>query len=100
VVVAVAAWLTFAAATHPYFIVANRWWETAALLLVAFSLFRPDIYRDWFYAPFELQPVSELQKVVDQLEEGRTMRLCVEVDDKGNIDEHTFILPVTKGSAE
>jgi hypothetical protein len=100
VVVALGACFTFAAATHRYFIVANRWWETLALLLVAFSLFRPDIYRDWFYPPFQLQPASEVQKIIVQLEEGRNMRLRVEVDDKGTIDVHTFILPVTKGPVD
>jgi len=100
IVVALGACFTFAAATHRYFIVANRWWETLALLVVAFSLFRPDIYRDWFYPPFQLHPASEVQKVINQLEEGRNMRLRVEVNDKGTIDEHTFILPVTKGPAD
>jgi TRAP transporter 4TM/12TM fusion protein len=100
VVMAVAACFSFAAATQRYFIVANRWWETVLLLLIAFSLFRPDIYRDWLFPPFQLQPAGDVQKILGQLEEGRNMRLRVEVNDKGNIDEHTFILPVTKGSAD
>ena len=100
VVLAVAACLSFASATQRYFIVANRWWETVLLLLVAFSLFRPDVYRDWFYPPFELQPAGEVQKVLSQLEAGHNMRLRVEVDDKGKIDEHTFILPVTNGPVD
>ena len=100
VVMAMAACFTFAAATHRFFIVSNRWWETLLLLFVAFSLFRPDIYRDWFYPPFELQPAREVNRVLGQLKEGSNMRLRVEVDDKGVIDEHTFILPVTRGSAD
>ena len=95
-----AACLTFSSATQRYFIVANRWWETVLLLLVAFSLFRPDVYRDWFYPPFELQPAGDVQKVLSQLEAGHNMRLRVEIDDKGKIDEQTFILPVIKGPVD
>ena len=98
VVVALAACFTFAAATHRYFIVANRWWETLALLLIAFSLFRPDIYRDWFYPPFALQPAGQVQKIASELPEGSNMRLRIEVDDKGKLEERTFILPVIKGA--
>ena len=100
VVVALAACFTFAAAAHRFFIVPNRWWETALLLLIAFSLFRPDVYRDWFYPPFQLQPPTEVQRVLGQLKEGRNMRLRVETDANGDIDEHTYILPVTKGSVD
>jgi hypothetical protein len=77
--------------------VANRWWETLALLLIAFSLFRPDVYRDWFYPTFALQPASEVTRIVGQLPEGSNMRLRIEVDDKGKVEERTFILPVLKG---
>ena len=100
VVVAVTACFTFASATQRYFIVANRWWETVALLLVAFSLFRPDIYRDWFYPPFALQPASEVTRIVGELPEGGSMRLRIAVDDKGALEERTYILPVTMGAAE
>jgi len=96
VVFGVGACFAFAAATHRYFIVANRWWETVALLLIAFSLFRPDVYRDWFYPPFALQPASEVARIVGELPEGSNMRLRIEVDDKGNVEERTFILPVLK----
>jgi hypothetical protein len=100
VVMAIAACFTFAAATHRYFIVANRWWETLALLLIAFSLFRPDVYRDWFYPPFALQPASEVTRIVGELPEGSNMRLRIEFEDKGKVEERTFVLPVTKGSPE
>ena len=98
VVVAIAACFTFAAATHRYFLVANRWWETLALLAIAFSFFRPDVYRDWFYPPFALQGAADVVRIVGTLPEGGNMRLRIEVDDKGKIEERTFILPVVKGA--
>jgi hypothetical protein len=100
VVVALTACFSFASATQRYFIVANRWWETLTLLLIAFSLFRPDIYRDWFYPPFALQAASEVRRIVGELPEGSNMRLRIEVDDKGKVEQRTFILPVTKGSPQ
>ena len=66
------------------------------LFLITFSLFRPDICRDWFYPPFTLQPASEVTRAVGELPDGSNMRLRIEVSDKGQIDERTFILPVLK----
>jgi TRAP transporter 4TM/12TM fusion protein len=97
VVLSAGACFTFAAAMHRYFFAVNRPWETVALLLIAFSLFRPDVYRDWFYPTFALQPAGEVARIVGELPEGSNMRLRIEVDDKGKVDERTFILPVLKG---
>ena len=41
IVSATIAMLLFAAATQGYWLVRSRWWESIALLLVAFTLFRP-----------------------------------------------------------
>src|SRR5690606_4787510 len=43
---AVAANLIFVAATQGWFLARNRWYETLALLLIAFSLFRPGFWMD------------------------------------------------------
>jgi TRAP transporter 4TM/12TM fusion protein len=48
---AVVAMLAFAAGTQGYFLTKSRIWETAALLLVAFTLFRPGFFWDMIYAP-------------------------------------------------
>ena len=41
---AVMAMLMFAAATQGFFVVRGRWWETLALLLISFTLFRPGFW--------------------------------------------------------
>ena len=46
VVGAVLAMLAFAAATQGFWLVKNRIWETAALLVIALLLFRPGIVWD------------------------------------------------------
>ena len=105
VITALAACFVFAAATQGFFLTRNRAWETAILLLITFTLFRPDIYRDWFYAPYRVAPVEQMQAVIDELKVDQNMRLRIEVEDKDkggklSLEQRTFILPVTKGSNE
>jgi TRAP transporter 4TM/12TM fusion protein len=101
---ALVACLAFAAATQGHFFTRNRAWETAALVFVTFSLFRPDVYRDWFYAPYRVAPVQEMQAAIDALKVGDNMRLRIEVETKDKAGkteagQRTFILPVTEGPA-
>ncbi len=104
VVISIIACFSFAAATQHHFLVKNRWWETVALLVVAFTLFRPDIYRDWFAAPYSVTPAENMQPMIDRLKPGDNMRLRIEVEEKSKSgvsrEERTFILPVSKGSPE
>ena len=53
---AVVAMLVFAAATQGYFLVRSRWYESVALLLVTFTLFRPGFWWDMVYPPYEQVP--------------------------------------------
>ena len=69
----------YVAATQRFFLVKNRWWETVAMFVIAFTLFRPDVYRDWLFAPFSVTPVAAMQPVIDGLKPGDNMRLRVEV---------------------
>jgi len=57
---AVIAMLTFAAATQGFFLVKNRIWETVALLLIAFTLFRPGFWWDMVYPPTETLPGQQV----------------------------------------
>ncbi|MBL0123362.1 MAG: TRAP transporter permease [Betaproteobacteria bacterium] len=105
VVTAITACFVFAAVTQGFFLTRNRAWEAVALVLVTFSLFRPDIYRDWFYAPYRVAPLSQLQAEISKLKPDQNMRLRIEVEEKDKtgkveIEQRTFVLPVTKGSDE
>ncbi len=75
---AVVAMLVFAAATQGYFIVKTRWWETVALLLVTFTLFRPGFWWDMVYPPYEERPASELMTLIEQAPAGERKRVWVE----------------------
>ncbi|WP_145105789.1 TRAP transporter permease [Cereibacter sediminicola] len=76
-VVATIAMLLFAAATQGYFLSPSRLWESAALLLVAFTLFVPGFWLDRIMPRFEERPPTELAQAFDAAEPGETVRFVV-----------------------
>ena len=75
---AIVAMLVFAAATQGYFLVKTRWYETIALLLVTFTLFRPGFWWDMLHPPYDERPASELMTLVEQAAPGERKRIWVE----------------------
>ncbi|MDP4033365.1 MAG: TRAP transporter permease [Pseudorhodobacter sp.] len=75
--VATFAMLLFAAATQGYFLAPSRLWETAALLLVAFTLFVPGFWLNRVQAPFHESPPTELAAALDAAEPGEQIRFQV-----------------------
>ena len=78
VVSATVAMLVFAAATQGYFLVRSRWYESAALLLVAFTLFRPGFWWDMVYPPYENVPASQLTQLIEAAPANTSKRLWIE----------------------
>jgi TRAP transporter 4TM/12TM fusion protein len=74
---AVAAMAAFVAATQGWFLVKSRWYETAALLLACFLLFRPGFWLDLIEDPYESLPAGQLQAKADATEPGQPLRLRV-----------------------
>ena len=72
---AIAAMLTFAAATQGYWLTKSRWWETLLLLLVAFSLFRPGFWWDMLYPRFDIVPPTAIAQAAAALEDDASLRL-------------------------
>ncbi|WP_375058063.1 TRAP transporter permease [Zobellella sp. DQSA1] len=64
---ALTAMLLFAAATQGFWLVRSRWWETLALLLVAFTLFRPGFFWDRMFPPMAEYDGTEWREVVADL---------------------------------
>lgn len=77
IVTAVIAMLLFAAATQGFFIVRSRIWETALLLLVAFTLFRPGYWMDQIYPPLQSAPAQQIYDIAGSLPENGQIRLRV-----------------------
>ena len=78
VVSATVAMLLFAAATQGFFFVKSRWHESAALLLITFTLFRPGYWWDMAYPPFENVPASRMMEVAEAKPANANMRVWVE----------------------
>lgn len=87
---ATGAMLLFAAATQGFWLVRSRRWESALLLLLAFSLFRPDFWwSEWFPAQ-TLVPASRLYEVTENLPPDELVEIVVrgETLDRGVVSRH------------
>jgi hypothetical protein len=60
---ALAAMLLFVAATQGWFLARSRAWETAALVLVVFTLFRPGFWLDLVAPPFETHDPARIEEL-------------------------------------
>ena len=77
VVAAIAAMLAFAAATQGYFLTKSRIWETVALLLVAFTLFRPGFWWDMAFPPLAEEPATKIEEMVADMSPGSQLRIMI-----------------------
>ena len=98
IIAAVIAMLIFAAATQGYWITRNKFYETIALLLVAFTLFRPGFWWDKVFPPFNERPGTELVEIVEGVEPGKMLRLEIKGETM-NGDEYKKSLMLPVGSA-
>ena len=99
VVTAVIGMLVFAAATQGFFLTKSRFYETIALLLVTFVLFRPGFIWDKIYPPFEEKPGTQLVQIVETMEPGSMLRLKIKGETMMG-DEFTKSIMLPVGSAE
>jgi len=95
-VVATIAMLLFAAATQGYFLARSKWHESAALLLVAFTLFVPNFWLDRVQPEFNRLPGTEFEQVLRDLPAGSDLRIEIEGPDfaTGQTRSLTLSLPV------
>lgn len=78
IVTATIASMMFAAATQGFFIAKSRLHESALLLLVTFTLFRPGFWMDMMYPPYEEIPPTELTRLVEEAPRNGNLRVWVE----------------------
>lgn len=102
VAAAVIAMLVFAAATQGFFIARSRIWETAALLLIAFTMFRPGFWLDLVQPPFDDRPPAQLLEFAAEAPDGQEIRLLIEGESiDGDIESKVVPLGLgMKGEAE
>ncbi|MGI9523026.1 MAG: TRAP transporter permease [Hyphomicrobiaceae bacterium] len=101
-IVATLAMMLFAAATQGYFFAKNRVWETVALLLIAFTLFRPGFWMDQIIPKFEQRSGTDVFAIAETLPEGGELRLNISgpnVDNPDKLDRKTLIVPLGKSGS-
>ncbi len=69
--------LVFTAGTMNHFLVKNRLYESVALILVAFLLFRPDYVMDRLQPPFQFLEPTALEQALDAAQPGDEVRVIV-----------------------
>jgi hypothetical protein len=90
--------LIFAAATQGYFFAKSRIWETVALLLVAFTLFRPGFWLDIVEPPYQTFSGSEVVRLAGETPANDVLRMRVSGPDFDNIGEtHAFTIEAPMG---
>jgi len=99
IVTSVIGMLVFAAATQGFFLTKSRFYETFALLLVTFILFRPGYFWDKVYPPFEEKPGTQLVQIVETMKPGTMLRLKIKGETM-NGKEYTKSMMLPVGNAE
>lgn len=87
--------LLFAAATQGYWLTRSRLWESAALLLITFTLFRPGFWWDMIYEPVVSMPPSQIVEMAEQVQaEGKLPMMIAGETIDGDYVEKLVVLPL------
>ncbi|MEM7289452.1 MAG: TRAP transporter permease, partial [Pseudomonadota bacterium] len=95
-IVAVIAMLLFASATQGWWLTRNKIWESALLLLVAFTLFRPGYWLDRVYPPYNDKEPAAVYEIVGDLPANGTLTFVVKGPDfdSGEMTQTTLLVPL------
>jgi len=91
--------LSFTAGTMGHFLTKSRLWESVALLVVAFLLFRPDYVMNRIEPPYDAIDPARLEQVVGKAPVGEEIRIHVRGPDfnSGKIKKKTLLFIVPEG---
>ncbi len=91
--------LLFAAATQGFWFRKNKIWETVALLLLTFFIFRPDVIWDRVQEPFVIKEGKEIFKVAENMNEGDRLEFVVSGETiEGDEKTYTFSIEIEDGT--
>ena len=92
---AIAAMLVFAAATQGWFLTKSRWYESVVMLLVTFTLLRPDFWMDFAYPKYDVAPPQKFTEFVNAAPAGSGVRVRLEgTSIEGKPVKKTVLLPL------
>jgi len=94
--ISVVAMMLFAATTQGWFLTRSRRWESAALLIIAFTLFRPGFWLDMWQDPYIDTPPSQIVALADAAGDDEALRIRVTGENfsSGKIVDTTVSLPL------
>ena len=97
IISATIAMLLFAAATQGYWLVKSRLWESLAILLVAFTLFRPGFWWDEIYPPTQTLPATQIVERAEAMPKNGKLNMMVSGETlDGKLVEKLVRLPLGK----
>jgi TRAP transporter 4TM/12TM fusion protein len=96
------AMLLFAAATQGYLLAKSRFYESFALLLVAFTLFVPNVWLNMVQPAYRDVPPAQLEEILADVTEGDRLRLLVRGPDfnTGEPAETTLVMYAEGANAQ
>ncbi|WP_082017969.1 TRAP transporter permease [Leisingera sp. ANG-Vp] len=94
-VTALIAMLLFAAGTMGYFQTRSKLWESAALILCAFILFRPDFFLNQVADEFEIRPAAEIYALAEGAPDNASLRVRLAGESlEGDMVDARYLLPL------
>lgn len=93
-IIATIAMLAFTAATQGYFLTTSSKFQSALLLVAAFSLFRPDFWINQMVNPYQTMPISQLESAVMNTPSNASIRLAIDGENELG-DPMSFISVLT-----
>jgi len=99
-IMATIAILVFTAGTMGYFLTKNRIYESVALVLVAFVLFRPDFFMNRIQPPFEIVSPDRFVQAVGDAPAGSEIRLVLSGPDFDTGNTMETRIAITPGSED
>ena len=95
VATAILAMILFAAGTQGYFLVKSRIWESLALILIAFTMFRPGFWIDQITPELMSAPAAEVYQMAEGMPADSQIRVQFKGEDiEGRAVDKTVMLPL------
>lgn len=95
-IIATIAMMLFASATQQWFVTKNRLWESVALLLISFTLFRPGYWLDQIDPPYNNVNPAMVYEVVEEYPANGVLTIVVSGPNynTGEMDSTTLLVPL------
>lgn len=100
-IIALIAMLLFAAGTMGWFMTRSRIWESIALVLVAFTLFRPGFFLNQIAPEFETKPAAEIYQMAEASGDNTSVRVRLVGENlNGDPVDAKYLLPLGPKGAD